>query len=342
LNFDTPELRVIGSCDIYTTKAAGGDKKLYKNIEHSLESQYESLLRFSASLSPPQATNAAAALNLSRASPFGPLSQISARREFAYLIATLNASHPDYDISNRLRPSDFRREKSLRLVMNTLDSTLQNLRPKPLLNSSSGPSHWAASNTSAGAPSPGISWNPKMWRAIDKEMSLRDCNIYSYSPEDDPYDDEEEPTLWALHYFFFNKARKRVCYFYIRGISVLDRDESVPRTPMSTRTTTDDSDWSGGFDSETGASKRARYWLGDRIDGQVHRVLGSNDDDDDVDELMADDEVDELRLLPATASRRSTFSTSDGASMDSEATEGRRSEGKGLDAAEEMAAAVAV
>ena len=38
---------------MYTTKAAGSDKKLYKNIDNRLESQYESLVRLSASLSPP-------------------------------------------------------------------------------------------------------------------------------------------------------------------------------------------------------------------------------------------------------------------------------------------------
>src|SRR4051794_4444466 len=132
LNFDTPECHVIGGCDLYTTKAAGSDKKLYKNIEHSLESQYESLLRLSASLSPPQASSAASSLNLSRASPFGPLSQLSSRRTFAYLIATLNASHPDYDFSHLLRPSDFKRERNLKAVMNTIDTTLYNLRPRPM------------------------------------------------------------------------------------------------------------------------------------------------------------------------------------------------------------------
>ncbi|KAL2057305.1 hypothetical protein ABVK25_002358 [Lepraria finkii] len=39
LNFDTADCHVIGGCDLYTTKAAGADKKLYKNIENSLETQ---------------------------------------------------------------------------------------------------------------------------------------------------------------------------------------------------------------------------------------------------------------------------------------------------------------
>jgi len=113
LNFDTPDCRVVGGCDLYTTKAAGSDKKLYRNIDRSLETQYESLLRLSASLSPPRGeSNESTSMNLSRSSPFGPLSQISSRRAYAYLLATLNASHPDYDFSHILRPSDFRKERS--------------------------------------------------------------------------------------------------------------------------------------------------------------------------------------------------------------------------------------
>src|SRR5271156_5048584 len=128
LNFTTPDLHVLGGCDLYTTKAAGGDKKLYKNIENGLEAQYKSNLQFSHSLSPPQAHQLASSLNLSRSSPFGNLGMISSRRTYAYMIATLNASHPDYDFSHVLRPSDFKREKHLRVVMNTLDTTMYNLR----------------------------------------------------------------------------------------------------------------------------------------------------------------------------------------------------------------------
>jgi len=286
LNFDTADCHIIGSCDLYTTKAAGGDKKLYKNIEHNLEAQYEALLRFSASLSPPQAKNAAGSLNLSRSSPFGPLSQISSRRTFAYLIATLNASHPDYDFSHLLRPTDFRREKSLRHVMNTLDTTLYNLRPRPV-GSLGGPSHWSSIETPAGPPTPGGSqqWGSKMWRAIDKEMNLKECGIYSYSPDDDPYD-EEEGAIWSFNYFFFNKSRKRVCYIHLRGLSIVSQSP-VPRTLISSKRAAE-GEW--GVSDDAGASKRARYWLGDR---GATKISGAWDEDDDDDVITVDDEADE-------------------------------------------------
>lgn len=275
LNFDTPDCRVIGGCDLYTTKAAGGDKKLYKNIENSLESQYESLLRFSASLSPPNAQSIASSLNLSRASPFGPLSEHSSRRTFAYLIATLNASHPDYDFSHLLRPTDFRREKNLKKVMNTIDTTLFNLRPQvakdvtpPMTQTSSSPHSMATTH----------SWGPRMWKIIDSQMSLKECSIYCYSPEEDPYDGEEA-SIWSYNYFFFNKALKRVCYIYLRGVSVLSR---LPfdgmETPGGEKREVDD----GYLTPDLGARKRARYWLGDYAFEHEHEI--DSDGEEEIEE----------------------------------------------------------
>lgn len=255
LNFDTADCHVVGGCDLYTTKAAGADRKLYKSIEQSLESQYESTLRLSASLSPPNASDAAASLNLSRSSPFGPLSEHSSRRTFAYLIATLNASHPDYDFSHVLRPTDFRRERSLKKVMNTVDTTLFNLRPR--LRGDMTPPSPVAGSTLYSSNSP-PTWGPRMWRIIDEQMSLKECSIYSYSPEEDP-NDADDGAIWSLNYFFFNKTRKRVCYLYLRGISILSHTPPDGITTPVTKRTIDD----GYLTPDVGARKRARYWLGD-------------------------------------------------------------------------------
>jgi len=258
LNFSTPDLHVVGGCDLYTTKAAGGDKKLYKTIENGLEAQYKSNLQFSKSLSPPQKQMMAPSLNLSRSSPFGNLGMISSRRTYAYLIATLNASHPHYDFSQVLRPTDFKREKSLRHVLNTMDTTMYNLRPRPFNSFAKD-----AAGISASQPY----WGPAMWKLVDQQMSLRECTVYRYAPEDfDPFEDDEEGSIWSMHYFFFNKARKRVCYLYLRGVSVL----AVPtidalKTPVRSKRFADE-EVEGWLTPDLGASKRARYWLGDRDD----------------------------------------------------------------------------
>ncbi|KAI4233911.1 MAG: hypothetical protein L6R40_006943 [Gallowayella cf. fulva] len=279
LNFDTADSHIIGGCDLYTTKAAGADKKLYKAIEQGLEDQHLSRIAISESLPEPRAGSFDQTIDLSRSSPFGPLSQHTARRTFAYLIATLNASHPDYDFSHLLRPSDFRREKSLRHVMNTLDTTLYSLRPRPTSNASLGiPTYWTTIAASAPAviASNGESWNPRKWRLIDKEMSLKDCSIYAYVPEEDPYDGDEG-AIWSFNYFFFNKVKKRVCYLYLKSLSIISHSDAL-KTPVKEKRRADIG-WGG---SEPGSSKRARYWLGDRED--VSGVWHDDDDDDDDDD----------------------------------------------------------
>jgi hypothetical protein len=202
-------------------------------------------------------------MNLSRSSPFGPLSQISSRRTFAYLIATLNASHPDYDFSHILRPTDFRKERSLKTVINTIDSSLYGLRPSP------GQAPHVPSQTTyatvSSAPAISQAWGPQMWTMIDKEMTLEECSVYCYTPEEDPYDGEES-SIWSLNYFFFNKTRKRVAYIHIRALPVLSHS---PRTGLPKRV-------SSGLSTDRGANKRARYWLGDRADAIT--IQGDSED----------------------------------------------------------------
>jgi hypothetical protein len=283
LNFSTTDLHVIGSCDLYTTKAAGSDKKLYKNIENSLEKEHGNLLRLAASLSPPslpvdsrkkerKPSVHMPEIDLSRDSPFGSFNQISARRTFAYLIATLNASHPDYDFSHILRPTDFRKTTGTS-IRRSVDSTLINMRPRRM---STLLSPHAKSSLSAGSPqgitSPNAEfvWGEYMWKLIDKEMDLKACEKYTWDPEDDPF--EAESALWSQHYFFFNKEKKRVCYLNFRAFSVLSHS---PANGMHTRTVPITNPGVG-----EGAGKRAQYWLGHSVD------------DNDVDNWREDDDLE--------------------------------------------------
>ncbi|KAJ1849176.1 RNA polymerase III-inhibiting protein maf1, partial [Coemansia sp. RSA 2708] len=68
-------------------KAAGADKKLYRYLEN----KYREDLEEANGLTPEQSS----LTNI--ASPFGPLTQSASRKMMFYLIATLNASFPDYD-----------------------------------------------------------------------------------------------------------------------------------------------------------------------------------------------------------------------------------------------------
>ncbi|PFH57662.1 hypothetical protein XA68_14751 [Ophiocordyceps unilateralis] len=303
LNFNTPDCNVTGGCDLYTTKSAGSDKKLYKNIDQDLNSQHAALLKLGASLSPPDrehmlATSPSIQL-FSTSSAFGPLSELSSRRTFAYLIATLNASHPHYDFSHVLRPGDFKRERNLRRVMVNLDSILQNVRPASDAASS-------LEYSSLGADATPV-WGARAWALIDKEMRLNECTIFSYHPDPDPFE-EDESAIWAVHYFFFNRALKRVAYLYVRVVPVISSTSPTLRPAMaasssfssSLKGNTTGGGGSGGGgggssssghankrhhvdfgydDDDEGANKRARYWLGDR-----HAELVAPYEDDEADD----------------------------------------------------------
>jgi hypothetical protein len=117
-----------------------------------------------------------------------------------------------------------------------------------------------------------------MWTMIDKEMTLKECSVYCYAPEEDPYDGDEG-AIWSLNYFFFNKARKRVAYIYVRGVPVMSHS---PRIAFSKRS-------ASGMSRDLGANKRARFWLGDRADDITS---GQDDEDLDTNFWNLDEEVD--------------------------------------------------
>ena len=58
-----------------------------------------------------------------------------------------------------------------------------------------------------------------LWRAMNEEIDLRDCYIYSYNPDmtSDPF--SEDGSLWSFNYFFYNRKKKRVVLFTCRALS---------------------------------------------------------------------------------------------------------------------------
>ena len=64
-----------------------------------------------------------------------------------------------------------------------------------------------------------------------------------------------------MHYFFFNRIRKRVCYLYLRAIPILSHTPSDGVATPTAKRTYDD----GYLTPDLGSSKRARYWLGDVV-----------------------------------------------------------------------------
>lgn len=120
-----------------------------------------------------------------------------------------------------------------------------------------------------------------MWALIDREMGLKDCSVYCWAPEESVWEGEEG-AIWTLNYFFFNKSRKRVAYFYVRGIPVMTHS---PRLGFAKGR-------GNGIPKDAGASKRADYWLGSKAEGA--KAMDADDDDEHVKNwsLEGDNEFD--------------------------------------------------
>ncbi|XP_075704682.1 repressor of RNA polymerase III transcription MAF1 homolog, partial [Rhinoderma darwinii] len=63
------------------------------------------------------------------------------------------------------------------------------------------------------------SLKPDLWDAVDEEICLSECDIYSYNPDLDSDPFGEDGSLWSFNYFFYNKKLKRIVFFTCRSIS---------------------------------------------------------------------------------------------------------------------------
>ncbi|XP_010211860.1 PREDICTED: repressor of RNA polymerase III transcription MAF1 homolog, partial [Tinamus guttatus] len=59
---------------------------------------------------------------------------------------------------------------------------------------------------------------PLLWDAVDEEICLAECDIYSYNPDLDSDPFGEDGSLWSFNYFFYNKRLKRIVFFTCRSI----------------------------------------------------------------------------------------------------------------------------
>jgi len=175
---------VSGDCRIYGKIEAYSCKRAGsdKKLSKSLEQQYQIEL----AKSPEYELSS---------SPFGPLTESSSRKTLISLISLLNAAFPDYDFCN-VKPEQFRKEGSPYMVINSINTLLAGV----------------ISNYN-------IDLAPKLWNILESELSLRECDIYSYLPDydSDPY--AEAGVLWSFNYFLYNKKLKRIVFFTCRSIS---------------------------------------------------------------------------------------------------------------------------
>lgn len=192
LSIKTGDSKIVGRIESYSCKMVGVDKALYKRFNP--EGVHPTDLQ---ALSPPQGLSPGTAQygHSTSGDEEGPLCDTISRKTLFYLIATLNAAFPDYDFMD-VKSDDFSKEPSRQWVANAIDSNLI----------ATAGEHYKA-------------LCPSLWSAIDDEISLKDCDIYSYNPDlaSDPFG--EDGCLWSFNYFFYNKKLKRIVLFTCRAIS---------------------------------------------------------------------------------------------------------------------------
>nr|XP_037284422.1 repressor of RNA polymerase III transcription MAF1 homolog isoform X1 [Rhipicephalus microplus] len=197
LCFETGDCKIVGRIESYSCKMVGSDKRLFKTMNAEASGGLNDLQ----ALSPPQSVliSQSPSRLYSRSQSDdgeGHLCDTINRKTLFHLIGTLNASfHPDYDFS-QAKSDEFSREPSVDWVMNTVDSNL-----------------FATANQAYSA------LRSHLWAAVDSEISLHECEIFSYNPDlaSDPYG--EDGCLWSFNYFFYNRRLKRIVFFTCRAVS---------------------------------------------------------------------------------------------------------------------------
>ncbi|ODV73272.1 RNA polymerase III-inhibiting protein MAF1, partial [Cyberlindnera jadinii NRRL Y-1542] len=123
--------------------------------------------------------------------PFGPLSESTSRKVFAYLIGILNAQYPDNDFTS-LEPMDFIKI-SFSSLRSKFDNTLISLGKSEDMEF--------------------------LWDIVNSQMDLQDCVYFELNTEDDEkfFLSEEPGQLWTMKWFIFNKKKKRVASLYLDG-----------------------------------------------------------------------------------------------------------------------------
>ncbi|KAG7888810.1 hypothetical protein KL936_003197 [Ogataea polymorpha] len=332
LSFDTTDMHIQGTVDLFTTKPIGSDRKLYKTIDRLycnseqqdrqteqksransdvsmsnsppkdvsyISPEFIRLKKRSSSYSHPTPKPTARSLiqkdpiNKSRTrsfhspymsppkslpksngfdkllneeldkipmlddqySPFGPLSQQSSRRLFAYLIAILNSVYPDHDFSN-VQPSNFTLIPSSAELIQRINSLLISL-----------------------GKSSGLGW---IWQTINTHMDLDDCTCFQYEPAQSFLNDLPG-TLWCNMYFAFNKKKKRVAFISFSATVLQDTDTAITYRRTSKVGTLDEE--AGKFD-ETQEEYDLRYSL----EGSSEAIYEDVFEDDDYDDMDEDED----------------------------------------------------
>jgi len=209
LFMENHDAKIVGRIESYSCKMISSEKQLYKKFAGEDGGSPNTL----EALSPPQngygcysvSPGYSRSRSFSRSS--GSEDESSAtlcdaidRKTLFHLISTMNAAFPDYDFSTA-KSEEFTKEPNLQFVTNNIDNLL----------SISAPSHYGKIHD-------------KLWVTLNQEITLLECDIFSYNPDmdSDPFGDDGN--IWNFNYFFFNKKLKRIVFFTCRALSPFSQD----------------------------------------------------------------------------------------------------------------------
>ncbi|NXH35736.1 MAF1 polymerase, partial [Myiagra hebetior] len=192
LTVETGDAHIIGRIESYSCKLAGIDKQLFKQFcqegqPHALEA-----------LSPPQTSG----LSPGRAEAPGSALGAGQRHRDQHWergrgtgISTGSGGAALGSALGAGESHEFSREPSLNWVVNAVNCSL-----------------FSAVREDFKA------LKPLLWDAVDEEICLAECDIYSYNPDLDSDPFGEDGSLWSFNYFFYNKRLKRIVFFTCRSI----------------------------------------------------------------------------------------------------------------------------
>jgi len=195
LTHEGPECSVHTRIEAYSCKNIKRDKRLFKTLESAYQDDVSN--------SPPLPSWLALDRE-AEVTPFGPIDKHASRKTLYLLIATLNIAFPDHDFTD-VRPSHFIKEENGAAVLNALSNTLvsphragsnapRSYSSYPPTSADFFPPSTVSSSTSPYdrpilsplAPPPIVSGtHPTLFRLIDEQIGLADCEVFSYTPEID-------------------------------------------------------------------------------------------------------------------------------------------------------------
>ncbi|CAH9096694.1 unnamed protein product [Cuscuta epithymum] len=172
------------SLEAYSCKHTGTDKKL----SFSLENEILDYLGKSS--------------DTDSSSPVDYLCCRSSRKTLIYLLLTLNHIYPDHDFS-AVNAHQFFSEENWDSFKQAFDTYMFEASKE-----------WI--ETHDGSP-----LLETLYKALDEVVKVSDCEVYSYNPEADSDPFHEKGTLWAYHFFFYNRKLKRIVSFRFSCVSNL-------------------------------------------------------------------------------------------------------------------------